>query len=319
MQPPPNNNTNRCPHCQHYAPRYKKLSHEVTSLQPTIKFYAVSCVAHKQLCKDQEIKSYPTIKLYKKGSFDGNIKGKGTGNNVDSVLNDLGFVNSGSDLEENKKGETFPSERKEAKKKKLKNKNNKQQEKVAARIIPFHEHDIHDAWYDASLSFEFALLHGIYIENGSLSSEKQNTFKEWLELLSNTLPIQMKRTHTIINGILDNWSMAISGQHELDKLVQSYTNKKDEPSWKWKTCTYGDNNMGYTCGLWQLFHIMSVGVVEYNKHHHHGSLDDLIATRRASETLRNCKLIGVYKSDVSCVSFVSTIFSPLMRTLFTRY
>ena len=252
-------------------------------------------MAHKQLCIDQEIKSYPTIKLYKKGSFDG-IKGKGTGNNVDSVLQDLGFVNSG-DLEEKNKGETFPSERKKEAKanKKLKNKNNKQQEKVAVRIIPFHEHDIHDAWHDASLSFEFALLHGIYIENGSLSSEKQNTFKEWLELLSNTLPIQMKRTHTIINGILDNWSMAISGQHELDKLVQSYTNKKEvEPSWKWRTCTYGENSMGYTCGLWQLFHIMSVGVVEYNKHHHHGSLDNLIATRRASETLRNCKLLYTF-------------------------
>jgi len=47
-------------------------------------------------------------------------------------------------------------------------------------------------------------------------------------------------------------------------------------------------------GLWQLFHIMSVGVVEYNKHHHHGSLDDLIATRYASETLRNCKFVVVY-------------------------
>ena len=232
----------RCPHCQHYAPRYKKLSQEVTAIQPTIKFYAISCVAHKQLCKDQEIRSYPTIKLFKKNSFDV-IKGKGTGNNVDSVLNDLGFVNNGSgDLEE-KKGETFPSERKEAKANK-KLKNNKQQEKAVARIIPFQEHDIHDAWYDATLSFEFALSHAIYIENGPLSSEKQNTFKEWLELLSNTLPIQMKRTHTIIDGILDNWEMAISGQHELDTLVQSYT--KDEPSWKWKTCTYGDNTMGYT-------------------------------------------------------------------------
>lgn len=233
----------RCPHCQHYAPKYKKLSNEVTSIQPTIKFYAISCVAHKQLCKDQEIRSYPTIKLFKKDSFD-IITGKGTGNNVDSVLQDLGFSNSGGDLEEKKRGKTFPSERKEAKANKT---DNKQENKVAARIIPFQEHDIHDAWYDASLSFEFALSHAIYIENGSLSSEKQNTFHQWLVLLSNTLPIQMKRIHSIINGILDNWTMAISGQYELDKLVQSYTSKKDdESSWKWKTCTYGDNAMGYT-------------------------------------------------------------------------
>ena len=231
------NNNNRCPHCQHYAPRYKKLSNEVTSIQPSIKFYAISCVAHKQLCKDQEIRSYPTIKLYKRNSFDV-IKGKGTGNNVDSVLQDLGFVSSG-DLEEKRKGETFPSERKEEAKaaNKLNKNDDKQQEKVITRIIQFHEHDIHDAWYDATLSFEFALLHAIYIENGPLSLEKQTTFQQWLVLLSNALPIQMKKIHSIINGILDNWTMAISGQYELDKLVQSYTTKKEPRSWKWKTCS----------------------------------------------------------------------------------
>ena len=69
--------------------------------------------------------------------------------------------------------------------------------------------------------------------------------------------------------------------------------------------------MGYTCGLWQLFHIMSVGVVEYNKHHHHGSLDDLIATRRASETLRNCKLVVVdcYLYFCACHVYHRLIFS----------
>ena len=65
-------------------------------------------------------------------------------------------------------------------------------------------------------------------------------------------------------------------------------------------------------GLWQLFHIMSVGVVEYNKHHHHGSLDDLIATRRASETLRNCKLVVVVKVTYHVHLFISMDFSPLI-------
>ena len=37
--------------------------------------------------------------------------------------------------------------------------------------------------------------------------------------------------------------------------------------------------MGYTCGLWQLFHVASVGVVEYNWHNN----DAPIATGHASE------------------------------------
>ena len=67
----------------------------------------------------------------------------------------------------------------------------------------------------------------------------------------------MKSIHFIINGILDNWTRAISGQYELDKLVQSYTSKKDDESrsWKWKTCTYGDNNMGYTWKV-RVFYIL---------------------------------------------------------------
>lgn len=50
----------------------------------------------------------------------------------------------------------------------------------------------------------------------------------------------------------------------------------------WRTCTYENNDNGYTCGLWQLFHVMSVGVVEHNKHGH-----DIIPTGHVSETLRN--------------------------------
>lgn len=165
-----------------------------------------------------------------------------------------------------------------------KKENTKKEDVKPARIIPFHDHDIHDAWYDASLSFEFALQHAIYIENGPLASEKSTTFKQWLELLSKTLPQQMTRTHDIINAILQNYS-ATSGQSELDTLVRDHIDS--EPTWQWRTCTYGDNKNGYTCGLWQLFHIMSVGVVEYNGSDHN---EAKIATRYASETLRNCKL-----------------------------
>ena len=46
---------------------------------------------------------------------------------------------------------------------------------------------------------------------------------------------------------------------------------KEMAGWSWQTCTYGENDMGYTCGLWQLFHVESVGVVEYNRHNNEGT------------------------------------------------
>lgn len=179
-----------------------------------------------------------------------------------------------------------------------------------ARVIPFHMNDIHDAWAgkdyssfpsfmsiclgrliylsntifipfatDAALSFEFALKTGIHMSNGALSSGEENAFRNWLQLLSKSLPIQMKRTHDIINLLLENFSVATQSQSDMDRLINR--NISVEPKRSWHTCTYGDNKMGYTCGLWQLFHIMSVGVVEYNRH------NPPIPTRHASETLRN--------------------------------
>lgn len=232
----------RCPHCQHYAPRYKKLAQDVTSLQPSIKFYAVSCVAHKELCRDQGIHGYPTIKLYKAGSYDFR-KGNGVKNDVTTVLQELGFANDGNNMDAADNGSSETKEDRHAKQLRTihDKKKHDSNSKEIARIIPFHDHDVHDAWYDASLSFEFALQHAIYIENGSLAPEKSMALQEWLELLSKSLPTQMSRTHDIINGILNNYSKATKGQSELDALVRDYI--KSEPNWTWRTCTYGDNKM----------------------------------------------------------------------------
>jgi len=59
--------------------------------------------------------------------------------------------------------------------------------------------------------------------------------------------------------------------------------------------------MGFTCGLWQLFHVMSVGVVEYNRHNN----DAPIATGHASETLRNY-IDHFFQCDVCRMNFLST-------------
>ena len=67
---------------------------------------------------------------------------------------------------------------------------------------------------------------------------------------------------------------------------------------KWRTCTYEDNENGYTCGLWQLFHVMSVGLVEHNKHS-----ESPIPTRYVSETLRNY-IESFFQCDVCRMNFL---------------
>lgn len=306
----------RCPHCQHYAPKYKKLAGEVTKLQPSVKFYAVSCVAHRDVCKAQEVKGYPTIKIYKGGSYEpaaGSVR-----NDAEAVLRELGLGGGGGDNKGGKKeskgnirsGQNVSSSAVDGGSGAM-----SASEKEKARVVPFREHDVRDAWSDASTSFEFALRNGIYMENGPLSPEKSSALRDWLELLSKSLPGEMNRTHDVINSILADYGSATGGQSNLDRLVDGSLNstnedgKKKKKKWIWRTCTYGDNEMGYTCGLWQLFHIMSVGVVEYNEHN-----DDRIATKHASETLRNCEYTFFNVDTRSPRSFIkSTTTDNMLR------
>ncbi|KAL7469600.1 hypothetical protein ACHAXS_009845 [Conticribra weissflogii] len=235
------------------------MAKEIHAVHPNIEFHAISCVAHHDICKEQGIRSFPTVKVLKEDSYD--FKEIKLGEvDAEHILRALGFSNDSVE-------------------KAKKNASKKENVHEIARVIPFRLHDVHDAWSDAALSFEFSLKTGIHMSNGPLSPEEETAFRDWLELLSKTLPIQMKRTHDIINLLLENFSKAAESQSKMDYLISQ--NIPVEPKREWRTCTYGDNQMGYTCGLWQLFHIMTIGVVEYNQH------NAAIPTRHASEAIRN--------------------------------
>jgi hypothetical protein len=65
----------------------------------------------------------------------------------------------------------------------------------------------------------------------------------------------------MVSDILDNVPSVLESEDALVAIVDKYPPKKS--MWS-HSCTRGDPSMGYTCGLWELFHIMTVGLVEYN-------------------------------------------------------
>ena len=136
-----------CPHCQHFTPKFIKLAKAVTAKEPTIEFHAVSCTAHSQLCRDQKVHSFPTLKLFREGSYDA-LKFDVKDAKAKNVLSRLGF-----DVSENSESQE------------------QLEKKQIARVVPFRMHDVHDAWSDAALSFEFALKTGIFMTNGPLTRE----------------------------------------------------------------------------------------------------------------------------------------------------
>ncbi|KAL7477182.1 hypothetical protein ACHAW6_002990 [Cyclotella cf. meneghiniana] len=318
-----------CPHCKHFKPTFIKMAKDVCAKQPKIKFHAVSCVAHSKLCKTQGVSGYPTLKLFKEGSYIPIPVENFNSLDAEMILTKLGFDRDGVQIDTGKI--TSIRVRPPGKQNKMQTKpqnirTNKvdaqkpnsdiahispkpDSETKIARVVPFQPHEVSDAWHDAATSFEFALKHSIYMSNGPMPEKVKTAFFEWLDLLSKALPPQMDRTRQIIKHILgaflmlvecfifvtasfqpinssefcssvDDFSTATNGLPELTQLIRAkFPLLRSEA---WRTCTYEDNENGYTCGLWQLFHVMSVGVVEHNRHG-----DSIIPTRYASEVLRN--------------------------------
>ena len=52
-----------CPHCQHFAPSYERVAEHFVGDQ-RVRVTAVDCVAHSDLCKQNKVHSYPTLKVF---------------------------------------------------------------------------------------------------------------------------------------------------------------------------------------------------------------------------------------------------------------
>ena len=117
-----------------------------------------------------------------------------------------------------------------------------------------------DIYNDAHLSFDFAMRNSIFLENKPLEKEAAKAFAVWIEQLNSALPptLILKACVTEIFASLEN---VVKSEKALLKIVDKYPPRKK--NWS-HSCTRGDKFAGYTCGLWEVFHIMSLGIVEWN-------------------------------------------------------
>jgi hypothetical protein len=205
------------------------MANDVYAKQPKIKFHAVSCVAHSKLCKTQDVSGYPTVKLFKEGSYIPIPVENLHSLDTETILTKLGFDSDGVQIDTGKiksirvrppgkqsKMQTNP-ESIRADKVNARNPNSEiaprsnkpDSETKVARVVPFRPHEVSDAWHDAATSFEFALKYSIYMTNGPMPEQVKKAFFEWLDLLSKALPPQMDRTRQIIKHILGEFLMYV--------------------------------------------------------------------------------------------------------------
>jgi Erv1 / Alr family/Thioredoxin len=134
---------------------------------------------------------------------------------------------------------------------------------------------------DIHLSFDYALRYEVYTTSAALSTEQQGILRTWLELLVRTLPTSWLLSK-LIQELINNFVYIAQSEDYLVAVLDEFPS----PTSQWSmSCSHGQADDGYTCGLWQLFHAMTVGVVDYNRAVFDTEL--LIVTETAARALKD--------------------------------
>ena len=243
-----------CPHCRHFAPHYvefarhfedltRQNSTEYTGLD--VRFYAVSCLAYHQICRGQKVDRYPTVKIFQAGSTEGIYLRYGHLHPM-TLLKTLGISAVDSITQQENSEESGEENAVE--------KNNDKQSTTL--IPPFQKRSQRDVFNDAYLSLHTALKTSVFMVEGPLSPHRATTLRQFLELLQKVLPAW--KAHAFIRALLKQEKFA-QDEKAWNGILKQFAPQQKEWS---EACQLHESP--YTCGLWSLFHIATVGVVEYN-------------------------------------------------------
>jgi len=247
-----------------------------------VEFFAISCSAHHWVCKDNNIRGYPTIRAYKSSTTDFTTVNVLTMEGVTSALGisidtenvnvkDFG-LSSHEDLNILDEKQKFF----------------KQELLIASAHRTDHRTE-KEIFNDAALSFIYALKNEIHPDHSTnmeyLDPLKKSVLLDWIDLLRWTLPSSWK-IHVLINDLKTNFNEIIVSRQKMHELVQRHYDVILEKTIRWSdTCTGGQGNVGYSCGMWSLLHIVSIGVAE--RHNSVLGAKERISTKAVGRTLRN--------------------------------
>jgi thiol-disulfide isomerase/thioredoxin len=272
-----------CPHCQAFREEFVRFAGQMvegaSSVGVDLKVYAISCEVHKTLCKNWEMIGFPQLRLFRAGET--NFTGQALYYSLkpNSIFKHLKIPAHIDMTEENKK---------------------KREPPVTVRTYKRTQEDIFN---DAHLSFHFALRNGVFMTNAPLPFKNRFALDSWLSLLHRTIP-PTSSMHPLVRALREDFEDLVEDEDTFLEIVSRYP----PPQKRWSLgCTHGRKGAGYTCGLWELFHIVTVGVTEWNQL----SLVDLsmaIGVEEAAITIRNY-VEHFFGCEVCRMNFVSAFDS----------
>eukprot|EP00531_Pseudo-nitzschia_arenysensis_P001725 CAMPEP_0116124578 /NCGR_PEP_ID=MMETSP0329-20121206/5352_1 /TAXON_ID=697910 /ORGANISM="Pseudo-nitzschia arenysensis, Strain B593" /LENGTH=535 /DNA_ID=CAMNT_0003618561 /DNA_START=57 /DNA_END=1661 /DNA_ORIENTATION=+ len=270
-----------CPHCQHFRTQFNEFAKQIKGIAKTnnleIDIYAVSCVPHRPICREKGIEGYPKIMVF----ADENVK------EDEGELISYGLIHPFKILQlifEKRGGDTSS----------ILSMMEGQEESTTSNAIALSSGSVdadtfwihktkYDVYCDIYLSFHFAMQHSVFVGKDPPDKKTKDAFGKWIELLSNVLPPSWPLS-VMISEIWKNIETVLDSEDNLLGIVDKYPPPKK--TWS-PSCTRGDPTMGYTCGLWQLFHAVSVGVVEWNENNLVGDKHLYYRPRNVGKTFRD--------------------------------
>jgi Erv1 / Alr family/Thioredoxin len=268
--------------CKNFKPHFVQFAQRVQQLaaqqNETVSVYGVSCHPNRRLCRKQTTQGYAVVRLLAPGQTVG-IDIKHTDVNPVKVLQKMGMHLDLKDYEDAVKDVVDYTEDSQG--------THQWQQMIESFLgkptqkkIPHYRRTREELKADIHLSFDFAMRDGIFTSDDPLTDKARKALKDWLTLLHKTLP-EAWEMHKVLDQLIRDFDYVSKHEAYMHGILDQFPPEKS--GWSF-ACSHGDPNDGYTCGLWQLFHAMTVGVVDYNGMVHETKR---IATEDAAHTLRD--------------------------------
>lgn len=316
-----------CPHCQHFKNDYIDMAFEVLrrSTSTPVQFHAVSCDVYYDICDAYDIDGYPTMLGWKLGAdvsklgIDLMDEGPMNADKIGELLA-LDLANEEVSLSRNKFNTTEEQLAHEAEMNKL-------AQKAVEQKRSWHEqypHNHNDKYHDAALSLAFAIKSQLFqtTRDRTIENKRRRALMDFLNLLDWATPqswglrtgivtdLQWRIESNVLNDRSDLESIIEAdmkhhrpgGSEQLWGFIDSHQQTsfasalfrgrsqkvlaKDDNRWT-KTCTHSQPAKGFTCGLWNLFHISTIGSSkqESELYGFHRGYD--VSSHHVAETIRN--------------------------------
>jgi Erv1 / Alr family/Thioredoxin len=296
-----------CNTCKLFSVVYRNFSIKIRQLAALqglhIDVYAVSCSPNRKLCVDQSVKGFPKIRLYKPSPLenataenDGTIEpyvelAHHTHLHPLTVLEQLGIDFDGQEGDESWDLESASKDARDAISvaptrwqqwfSYLTGQKLSSHKPSSASNYGYYRRTREDLKADIHLSFDYAMRNEIYTSSDALTTEQRRVLRDWLELLVRTLPATWPLSK-LIQELIDNFVYVAQSEDYLVAVLDEYKTPTEEWS---LSCSHGAADEGYTCGLWELFHAMTVGLVDHNRAVF--DPEQILVTEAAARTLRD--------------------------------